>query len=567
MFRYRLANLAIITTFMLSLLGALAAQPAHAQTGERCFTETKQCISGRFRQYWEANGGLAVFGFPLGPAQNERNRDTGQTYLTQWFERNRFELHPENKAPYDVLLGRLGDDVLRTLARDWKSEPKVAPKNGCLFFAETGHNVCDDRAGVGFRSYWQSHGLEFDGKAGRSYAESLALFGLPLTEPKLETNSTGDTVITQWFERARFERHPQETDPAYFVLLGLLGNELRGIYGAQPLPADVPWIHTGNYVAGARPGAVKALVAGPENGNPPWQVAASADGKLLAYVENNATRPTQLVVLNLQTGYQRAFAIDAGSTIFGMVFAPDGAQLAYSMIYDGPNGRYEVKLLDIASGKIAVRTAANTTQAVPVVTTWDANGLYARLIYYQSDAPLQGWVQIDPQTGAVKTLVSGANLGAATSPNGRSIAVITGEKPILDTPKAQIAVRDRTTGKENVIVPMGAYSYGELQWSADSGKLAYARYVQNGNGAESLRIINADGTGEQALRLDTGAFPGILLDYAFRGNTLLVLTVDGPSKLSLFEVPLSNFHPAQAKLLQSFDENGGRGGAIVYVPR
>jgi hypothetical protein len=32
----------------------------------------------------------------------------GQTVLVQWFERARFEYHPENKAPYDVLLGRLG---------------------------------------------------------------------------------------------------------------------------------------------------------------------------------------------------------------------------------------------------------------------------------------------------------------------------------------------------------------------------------------------------------------------------------------------------------------------------
>jgi hypothetical protein len=32
----------------------------------------------------------------------------GRMYLTQWFERARFEYHPENAAPYDVLLGRLG---------------------------------------------------------------------------------------------------------------------------------------------------------------------------------------------------------------------------------------------------------------------------------------------------------------------------------------------------------------------------------------------------------------------------------------------------------------------------
>jgi len=35
----------------------------------------------------------------------------GKQYQVQWFERARFELHPENDAPYDVLLGLLGNEV------------------------------------------------------------------------------------------------------------------------------------------------------------------------------------------------------------------------------------------------------------------------------------------------------------------------------------------------------------------------------------------------------------------------------------------------------------------------
>jgi hypothetical protein len=91
---------------------------------------------------------------------------------------------------------------------------------GCRYFAETRHAVCGD-----FLRYWQSHGLEFDGRRGMSFTESLALFGLPLTEPRMETNSSGDTVLTQWFERARFESHPNNPAP-YKVLLGRLGAEV-----------------------------------------------------------------------------------------------------------------------------------------------------------------------------------------------------------------------------------------------------------------------------------------------------------------------------------------------------
>jgi hypothetical protein len=46
----RRATLAILSSLMLSLLSVLATRPAQAQTGERCFQETQQCISGRFRE-------------------------------------------------------------------------------------------------------------------------------------------------------------------------------------------------------------------------------------------------------------------------------------------------------------------------------------------------------------------------------------------------------------------------------------------------------------------------------------------------------------------------------------
>jgi hypothetical protein len=96
---------------LLLLAGVLPlARPAHAQD-KVCFPQTNQCIEGRFLEYWRQNGGLPVFGYPVSPARQELNRDTGKTYLTQWFERNRFEYHPTNPAPYKVLLGLLGNEM------------------------------------------------------------------------------------------------------------------------------------------------------------------------------------------------------------------------------------------------------------------------------------------------------------------------------------------------------------------------------------------------------------------------------------------------------------------------
>lgn len=186
----------------------------------RCFEATGYCIDGRIREYWEQNGGLTVFGLPIGP-QQPMNIE-GKTVQAQWFERNRLELHPENAPPYDVLLGRLGAARLAQQDYDWQTVPRDAPQEGCRFFEETGRNVCGD-----ILTAWRASGLELDGQRGFNENENLALFGLPLTGMLKLTYPDGREFQVQYFERARFELHP-ENAPPFHVQLGLLGSEVRG---------------------------------------------------------------------------------------------------------------------------------------------------------------------------------------------------------------------------------------------------------------------------------------------------------------------------------------------------
>lgn len=202
------------------------APPAPPATGENVtFPETGRTLKDTFLSYWRANGGLPVFGYPVSEQQVETAAEG--TYWVQYFERNRLEYHPENQPPYNVLLGRLGDTILKKQGRDWQTFPKGVPGGaGCRFFSETQHSVCGT-----FLRYWNEHGLS-DPKLD-AYGRSLQLWGLPLSEPTLETNSSGDTVLTQWFERGRFEDHGTKG-----ILLGLLGNELlRNPAPAPPAPA------------------------------------------------------------------------------------------------------------------------------------------------------------------------------------------------------------------------------------------------------------------------------------------------------------------------------------------
>ncbi|HEX9373829.1 MAG TPA: hypothetical protein VF897_22650, partial [Roseiflexaceae bacterium] len=221
----------------LLLLLALAALPAAAaRAAPRCFPDAApaitDCVDGRIASFWEQQGGLPVFGYPIA-AQRQEQTEAGQL-AAQRFERARLELHPENQPPYDVLLGRLGADLLARQGRDWAASPKGDP-TAPHYFAETGHAIAPQ-----FWAYWSSHGLEFDGQAGTSFQESLALFGMPLSEAQVETNPTdGKPYLTQWFERARFELHPENAGTPFEVLLGLLQRELDSS-GAAPAAAAAP---------------------------------------------------------------------------------------------------------------------------------------------------------------------------------------------------------------------------------------------------------------------------------------------------------------------------------------
>lgn len=72
------------------------------------FAPTGKTVRGAFLAYWDAHGGLPIFGYPISNEMTEQSATDGKPYTVQYFERAVFELHPENQPPYDVLLTRLG---------------------------------------------------------------------------------------------------------------------------------------------------------------------------------------------------------------------------------------------------------------------------------------------------------------------------------------------------------------------------------------------------------------------------------------------------------------------------
>ncbi len=178
------------------------AKPSVVGPESTYFAETQHTLQGATFRYWTKFGGLAQFGYPLTEEFVERSESDNKEYTVQYFERARFELHPEHaRTDYEVQLGLLGRSFHAV-------DPATKTLDGRRFFAETGHNL----GGV-FRGYWEQYG-------------GLFIYGLPLTEEITEQNRIdGKPYTVQYFERARFEFHPENTGKSQ-VLLGHLGRQL-----------------------------------------------------------------------------------------------------------------------------------------------------------------------------------------------------------------------------------------------------------------------------------------------------------------------------------------------------
>jgi hypothetical protein len=130
--RHRAAyvGLVLATAVVTSVLRPLDYVHTLAQSGCTTFPETGQKVCGKFLQYWNGHGGLAQQGFPISPEFVEVSTLNGQPYTVQYFERAVFELHPENKPPYDVLLSQLGTFQARARYGNppaWPGAPTPTP--------------------------------------------------------------------------------------------------------------------------------------------------------------------------------------------------------------------------------------------------------------------------------------------------------------------------------------------------------------------------------------------------------------------------------------------------------
>jgi hypothetical protein len=196
-------GLRFLTVILVLCLGSLAfALPGRAQGGSRYFPETGHYVRGDFLEFYESHPQAEqIYGFPITVAYPKE--PDGR--IVQYFEKARFELHPELPDSLRVQLSQLGKYMYTP------GQPLPLPKNfpPCQRFPETGKQVC-----YAFLDFFNEQG-------------GVEQFGYPLSDFELQ-----DSRIVQYFQNARFEWHP-EMPPGKRVVLSNLGNRYFQLHGSQ----------------------------------------------------------------------------------------------------------------------------------------------------------------------------------------------------------------------------------------------------------------------------------------------------------------------------------------------
>jgi len=434
------------------ILTALAgiSTPARGQGNGRFFAETGHTVQGRFLDYWQSHGGLAQQGYPLSEEQEEISDTDGKMYRVQYFERAIFEYHPENSPPYDVLLTLLGVFQYRQLYGPAGAPDQHAGTANSRLFAETGYHL-----GGSFRTYWEQHG-------------GLAQQGYPISEEFTETSSLdGKPYTVQYFQRAVFERHPENAGTPYEVLLSQLGT-FR--YQARPSGFAIP-----------APGPGRVQYA--PQGAGPYLVWKESRGKFGDQVDLRAldTRTNRLVFVADVKGEGSDPAVSGSLVVWQQVAAcaPDC-------------GTNDILGKDLATGAAYTIATGLSDRTAPVVS--------GRRVAWQTTGNTELWLK-DIDTGALIRVAAqpayGSNYLMYPALTDRYLAWMLWEPHGEGVQRYAVQVYDLATGATRTLADRTIYNDAQTLHLAMSGG----------------RLVWSDPTAHLA-DLTTGAIMDLPADYA-----------------------------------------------------
>jgi hypothetical protein len=196
----RIFSLTLLLVLIASGSGIVSAQDS---SGGKYFSKTGHWITGEFLdKYKSVEDPHLLYGYPITDAFNDASG-----VEVQYFENVRFELHPEEAPEFRVKISYLGE----LLYNPGESVPIPATLPKCLEFIETDYQVC-----YAFQDFFEKYG-------------KAPQFGFPISNFEIH-----DDRIVQYFQRARFEWHP-ELPPGERVRLTDLGRRYFNRSGEDPI--------------------------------------------------------------------------------------------------------------------------------------------------------------------------------------------------------------------------------------------------------------------------------------------------------------------------------------------
>jgi hypothetical protein len=270
--------------FLIAILGIvlLAANgvPVRAQqTSGHFFPQTGHNLVGEFWDYYQSIPDAPItFGMPI---TEQFTSADGSGLAVQYFEKVRFELHPDQPVGRRVVLTDLGRQLYQPGA------PAINTTTNGACRVVNGFGICYD-----FLAFYDRYG-------------GGLIFGNPVSSFEFQP----DGRVVQYFERARFEWHP-ELSAGSNVLLGDLG---RIVFNQLEDPA---WSNP----------------ALPLN-NIPIQSSQPLSLRTSAFVERAVATPgdAQTIYVIVQ---DQALAPVRGATGRVTIYLPTGQQLVYPVITD-----------------------------------------------------------------------------------------------------------------------------------------------------------------------------------------------------------------------------------------
>jgi hypothetical protein len=184
---------------VIMLVLAFGLLPAAAQAPDpEMFDQTGHSVGGAFlKAYHSIPESENVFGYPITEAIRSNVTDSGEPRTVQYFDKVRFELISEQSGEPRIAITPLGEIYYQ---KEKGNPTLVAPANSpaCRLFAETGYRVC-----FAFLDFFDQNG-------------GLDIFGNPISDIIISNDR-----YVQYFERARFEWHPELPSGQRVVLTDL----------------------------------------------------------------------------------------------------------------------------------------------------------------------------------------------------------------------------------------------------------------------------------------------------------------------------------------------------------